>query len=116
MTVSRQIHRKAYNTNILLRLHLHEFIVPIGTARLAPPSLADELLHSEEDEDTSGTAGAERAERSGSHTGEKLMRPFWESTTYPSQRGADGVYSGITIRITSLNIRLVQAGGLEAYL
>ena len=40
-------------------LHLHEFVVPIipiGTARLVPPSLTDELFRSEEDEDTSGTA------------------------------------------------------------
>ena len=28
-------------------------------ARLAPPSLADKLLHSKEDEDTSGTAGTD---------------------------------------------------------
>ena len=58
--------------------------------------------------------GAERAERSGSHRGGKLMQPFWEWTTEPSHRGADGVYSGLTIRITLLNIRSVRAGGLEA--
>ena len=45
-----------YNTNQHLRLHLHDIVVPIGTARLAPPSLADELFRSKEDEDTSGTA------------------------------------------------------------
>ena len=61
-------------------------------------------------------SGAERAERSGSHTGGKLMRPFWESATEPSQRGADGVYSGLAIRKTSLNTRSVRAGGLEASL
>ena len=52
-----------YNTNIRLRLHLHEVIVPIGTARLAPPSLTDELLHSEEDKDTSGTADTDPKQR-----------------------------------------------------
>ena len=45
-----------YNTNQCLHLHLNEVIVPIGTARLALLSLADELFRSEEDEDTSGTA------------------------------------------------------------
>ena len=30
---------------------------------MAPPSLADELLHSEEDEDTSGTAGTDPKQR-----------------------------------------------------
>ena len=63
LTVSRQVHRKAYNTNLRLRLHLHEVIVPIDTARLASPSLADELLHSEEDEDTSGTADTDPKQR-----------------------------------------------------
>ena len=62
-TLSRKVHRKVYNTNIRLRLHLHEFIVPICTARLAPPSLADKLLHPEEDEDTSGTAGTDPKQR-----------------------------------------------------
>ena len=52
-----------YNTNIRLRLHLHEVIVPIGTARLAPPSLVDKLLHSEEDEDTSGTVDTDAKQR-----------------------------------------------------
>ena len=32
-----------YNTNQRLRLHLHEVAVPIGTARLAPPSLQQTL-------------------------------------------------------------------------
>ena len=32
-------------------------------ARLAPPSLADELLHSEEDEDNSGTADTNPKQR-----------------------------------------------------
>ena len=32
-------------------------------ARLAPPSNADELLHSEEDEDTSGTADTDPKQR-----------------------------------------------------
>ena len=63
MTVSRQVHRKAYNTNLRLRLHLHEVVVPIGTASLAPPSLADELLYSEEDEDPSGTADTDPKQR-----------------------------------------------------
>ena len=33
------------------------------TARLTPPSLSDELLHSEEDEDTSGTADTDPKQR-----------------------------------------------------
>ena len=63
MTVSQKVHRKAYNTNLRLRLHLHEFVVPIDTARLAPPSIADKLFHSEEDEDTSGTADTNPKQR-----------------------------------------------------
>ena len=63
MIVSRQVHRKTYNTNLRLRLHLHEFVVPVGTARLTPPYLADELLHSKEDEDTSGTAETDPKQR-----------------------------------------------------
>ena len=63
MTVFQQVHRKAYHTNLRLRLHLHEVVVPIGTARLAPPSLADELFRSEEDEDTSGTANTDPKQR-----------------------------------------------------
>ena len=42
---------------------MHEFVVPIDTARLAPPSIADELFHSEEDEDTSGTADTDPKQR-----------------------------------------------------
>ena len=38
-------------------------IVPIGTASLAPPSLADKLFHSKEDEDTSGTADTDPKSR-----------------------------------------------------
>ena len=49
--------------NQRLRLHLHEVAVLIGTARLAPPSLMDELFRSEEDEDTSGTADADSKPR-----------------------------------------------------
>ena len=65
----------------------------------------------------SGLGGdKERAERSGSHTGEKLTRPFLESTTDPSQRGADGMYNGLAIQITSLNIRSVWAGGVWRHL
>ena len=52
-----------YHTNLRLRLHLHKVVVPIGTARLAPPSLADELLRTEEDEDTSGTADTDPKQR-----------------------------------------------------
>ena len=63
MTVSRQFYKKLYNTNLRLRLHLHEVVVPIGTARLALPSLADELFHSEEDQDTSGTADTDPKQR-----------------------------------------------------
>ena len=96
-------------------------------ARLALPSLTDELLYSE-DEDTSGAADTDPKQRQATLTisikrngvyltqGGKLMQPFWESTTEPSQRRADGVYSGLTIRITFLNIRLVQVGVLEASL
>ena len=35
----------------------------MSTAMLAPPSLADELLHSKEDEDTSGTANTDPKQR-----------------------------------------------------
>ena len=56
-----------YNTNIRLRLHLHKVIVLIGTARLTPPSLADELLHSK-DEDTSGTADTDPKQRQAAFT------------------------------------------------
>ena len=38
-------------------------VVPIGTSRLAPPSLPDELIHSEKDEDTSGTADTDPKQR-----------------------------------------------------
>ena len=55
----------------------HKVAVPVGTARLAPPSLADELLHSEEDEDTSGTAGTDPKQRQAalriSFRGRKLL-------------------------------------------
>ena len=46
-----------------MRLHLHEVVVPIDTARLALSSLADELFHSKEDEDTSWTADTETKQR-----------------------------------------------------
>ena len=52
-----------YHKNLRLRLHLHKVVVPIGTARFAPPSLADELFHSEEDEDTNGTADTDPKQR-----------------------------------------------------
>ena len=38
-------------------------IVPIGTARLAPPYLTDEIFRSKEDEDTSGTANTDPKQR-----------------------------------------------------
>ena len=57
--MSQKVHRKAYNTNQSLQLHLHEDVGPIGTARLARPSLTDELFRSEEDEDTSRTANTD---------------------------------------------------------
>ena len=50
-------------TNLRLRVHLHEFVVPIDTARLAPPSITDEFFDSEEDEDTSGTADTDPKQR-----------------------------------------------------
>ena len=46
-----------------LRLHLREVVVLIGTARLEPPSLADELFRSEDDEDTSVTANLDLKQR-----------------------------------------------------
>ena len=52
-----------YHTNLRLCLNLHEFVVPIGTARFAPPSLADKLSRYEEDEDTSGTADTDPKQR-----------------------------------------------------
>ena len=47
----------------ITQIYVYVYIVLIGTARLAPPSLADELLHSEEDEDTSGTADTDLKQR-----------------------------------------------------
>ena len=68
MTVSRQVYKKSYNTNLRLRLHSHEVVVQIGTARLAPPSLADKLFRSEEDEDASGTADMDPKQRQAAFT------------------------------------------------
>ena len=51
--------QESVKDNQRLRLHLHEVAVPVGTARLALPSLADKFFRSEEEEDTIGTANTD---------------------------------------------------------